>query len=61
MRIKTITSLREYPVNQGRRILHYGWVFSPKFPRTTESIILEKQNELASLIAYQASKQPKTQ
>jgi hypothetical protein len=36
-------------------------VFSPKFPRTTESIILEKQNELASLIAYQASKQPKAQ
>jgi hypothetical protein len=60
MRIKTITSLRDYPVDQGR-ILHYGWVFSPKFPRTTESIILEKQNELASLIAYQASKQPKTQ
>jgi hypothetical protein len=41
--------------------LGYGWGFNSKARKTIESRILEKQNELASLIAYQASKQPKTQ
>ena len=41
--------------------LHYGWGFSSRTRKTTESRILEKQQELATLIAYQKSRQTKTQ